>query len=118
MAGQYPLESIIGELRKRRAECAPGIPARIAECNEIFLAHAPGERVAGEEYAIVQQVHHAAACMAGRRNRNQARSYGACGLAFDEIARIRGGVPIFVMNPNPRAEVLGVFPGVCNVILV
>lgn len=32
VAGQYPLESIIGELCKRRAECAPGLPARIAKC--------------------------------------------------------------------------------------
>src|SRR5690349_21379334 len=34
MAGQYPLESIIGELCERRAQGVPGIPARIAECNQ------------------------------------------------------------------------------------
>jgi hypothetical protein len=114
MAGQDPLESVIGELCKRRAECARGVPARISECNQILLPHAPGERVTSEEYAIVQQVHDAAACMAGHRNRKEARYDRTRGLAFYEIARIRGRVPIFVMNPNPRAKVLGIFLGVCN----
>jgi hypothetical protein len=50
--------------------------------------------------------------MAGHRNRKEARHDRTRGLAFDEIARIRGRVPIFAMNPNPRAKVLGIFLGV------
>ena len=90
----------------------------IAKGDEVLLAYAPGERVAGEEHAIVEQVHDASARMSGHRNRDEAGRDLVRRLAFKEIGCVWCCRPVIVMDPDARAEPIGVFPSVCHVVLV
>src|SRR3974390_2778705 len=76
VAGQDPLEAMAEQALHRPDLLVPGIPAGIAEADQLPAALGPGQMVAGEEELLAVEQHRMAAGVAGRGDREEVRSEG------------------------------------------
>src|SRR5207249_95892 len=114
--GEHPLEAVVGELRERAFLLAPGIPARVAKRDQVLALSAPGERIAGEEIRLLEQVDHAALGVAGDGDRQKPLADLRGLAATQQIGRVRRGAGIVLVYPDPRAEMLRVAAGIRDVV--
>src|SRR5437762_3103909 len=104
VTGEHPLEAIVDELRERASLLAPGVPVHFAEGDEVAARLAPGERVAGEEKSIIEQINDAAARVAGDRNREQPIANCDRVEASNQMRCVRRGRPVVLLDPDAGLE--------------
>ena len=118
MAGEHPLEAVAREACERLGQLLPRVPARVAKRGEPAALLAPGERVAGEEVAVLEEVDHASPGVPGCRDRAKRITDLQFLVPLDAVRRAGRCPSVVLVDPHASAERFGILVCVRDVVLV